>query len=79
MGRRKANATLAQEEAPRCKRSTDDTLRYIAEMTAEMAALAGAGRLPMLTYFLNMARVEAEMQIHERDSTTIFDRFANLR
>ncbi len=39
----------------------NDTLKYIAEMAGELAALAGAARLPMLTYFLNMARVEAEM------------------
>ncbi|MCC0006179.1 MAG: hypothetical protein H6872_14020 [Methylobacteriaceae bacterium] len=32
-------------------------------MTGELASIAGAQRLPMLTYFLNMARVEAEMQL----------------
>jgi len=40
-------------------------LRYISEMTGELASIAGAARLPMLTYFLNMARVEAEMQLNE--------------
>lgn len=43
----------------------EETLRYIAEMAGELASIAGAARLPMLTYFLNMARVEAEMQISE--------------
>jgi hypothetical protein len=33
---------------------------YIASMTTELAAMAGAARLDMLTYFLNMARLEAE-------------------
>jgi hypothetical protein len=42
-----------------------DTLRYIADISGELALLAGAARLPMLTYFLNMARVEAEMQIND--------------
>ncbi|MDE2362250.1 MAG: hypothetical protein KGM42_06190 [Hyphomicrobiales bacterium] len=44
-----------------------ERLRYIAEMAGELAALAGGERQPMLTYFLNMARVEAEMQIAERN------------
>jgi hypothetical protein len=39
---------------------------YIATMTAELAAMAGAARLDMLTYFLNMARLEAEF--HQRRS-----------
>ncbi|MFV0279477.1 MAG: hypothetical protein ACK5JM_01800 [Rhodoblastus sp.] len=42
-----------------------EMLRYISEMTGELAAIAGAARMPMLTYFLNMARVEAEMQLSE--------------
>ena len=50
----------------------EDALQYIAEMTAQLASLAGETRLPMLTYFLNMARVEAEMQIHERIAPTVF-------
>ena len=37
--------------------------RYIAQMTAEMAGMAGAARLEMLAYFLDMARNEAEMAI----------------
>lgn len=34
---------------------------YIADMTAELATLAGRARLPMLAYFLNLARIEAQM------------------
>lgn len=48
-----------------------DSLCYIAEITGELAALAGSARQPMLTYFLNMARVEAEMQINERAASQI--------
>ena len=35
--------------------------RYISQMTAELAGMAGAARLEMLAYFLDMARNEAEM------------------
>ncbi len=35
---------------------------YIADMSAELAGLAGRSQLPMLAYFLNLARVEAEMR-----------------
>ncbi len=44
------------------ERERADMLGYISEMTGELASMAGAARMPMLTYFLNMARVEAEMQ-----------------
>jgi len=47
------------------EREREDMLRYISDMTGELAAMAGAARMPMLTYFLNMARVEAEMQMHQ--------------
>jgi hypothetical protein len=34
---------------------------YVAEITAELASLTGAAKLDMLTYFLNLARIEAEL------------------
>jgi hypothetical protein len=40
---------------------------YIADMTAELAELAGNARLPMLAYFLNLARVEAQIYAREND------------
>ncbi|MGB8277681.1 MAG: hypothetical protein WCF20_07100 [Methylovirgula sp.] len=40
---------------------------YIASITAELAGMAGAARLDMLTYFLNMARLEAEFHMRRRD------------
>jgi hypothetical protein len=42
--------------------SAEDTARYIAEMVGALAAMAGEARLDLLTYLLNMARVEAELQ-----------------
>lgn len=42
------------------------TAGYIAEMSAELAKMAGSAQLPMLAYFLNLARVEAEMRLREQ-------------
>lgn len=56
-----ALADQREYEQPR----RQDALRYIAEMAGELASLAGAERMPMLTYFLNMARVEAEMGVSD--------------
>jgi hypothetical protein len=39
---------------------------YIASIAAELAGMAGAARLDMLTYFLNMARLEAEFHMRRR-------------
>lgn len=38
-----------------------ETARYIAQLTAELSALAGGAQLQTLAYLLSMARVEAEM------------------
>jgi len=71
MSRRKTGAATTPrigELAAGREREREDMLRYISEMTGELAAIAGGARMPMLTYFLNMARVEAEMQLNERHS-----------
>ncbi len=67
MSRRKLEVATPHngEVATPRERERDDMLRYISDMTGELAAMAGAARMPMLTYFLNMARVEAEMQLHQ--------------
>ena len=39
---------------------------YIAFMTAELAKMSGLAKLDMLTYFLNMARLEAEFHMRRR-------------
>lgn len=36
---------------------------YISDMTAELAKLAGDAQMPMLCYFLNLARVEADFHV----------------
>jgi hypothetical protein len=41
---------------------------YISDISAELARMAGEAQLPMLAYFLNLARVEAEISQREKDS-----------
>lgn len=41
---------------------------YISDISAELARMAGEAKLPMLAYFLNLARVEAEMSGRQKDS-----------
>ena len=65
----KPSAARPDREPPRAGKSDEDLASlaaYIADMTAELATLAGRSDLPMLTYFLNLARVEAEIQARER-------------
>ena len=38
-----------------------ETARYIAQLTGELAAIAGAAQLDTLAYLLAMARVEADV------------------
>jgi len=44
---------------------------YIVEMTGELARLAGEAGLPMLAYFLNLARVEAQIAVRETDRSVL--------
>ncbi len=47
-------------------RDREELAAYIVEMTGELARLAGEAGLPMLAYFLNLARVEAQITVRER-------------
>jgi signal transduction histidine kinase len=47
--------------------------RYIADLTAELARMAGQKQLDLLTYLLNMARVEAELTARRDPSFEIAD------
>jgi hypothetical protein len=40
-------------------------------MAAELSQLAGGAQMPMLAYFLNLARVEAELHARETGSVSI--------
>lgn len=44
---------------------------YIADMAAELARMAGGAQLPMLAYFLNLARVEADLRAREHNGVDI--------
>ena len=48
--------------------SAAEIARYIAQLTAEMAGMAGAARLEMLAYFLSLARTEAETAARSESS-----------
>jgi hypothetical protein len=48
-------------EADASESSAHSTALYIAQMTNELARLARFGRLGLLTYLLDMARLEAEI------------------
>ena len=49
--------------------SIEETAGYIADMIGALAVMAGEARLDLLTYLLNMARVEAELQGRRSEET----------
>jgi hypothetical protein len=55
------------EEDADANGSAEDTARYIADMVGALASMAGEARLDLLTYLLNMARVEAELQARQSE------------
>jgi hypothetical protein len=74
ISRTSATKSLARNKPEQQSSPTEDAAAlaaYIAEMTAERAGLAGNARLPMLAYFLNLARVEAQIHARENDSREI--------
>ena len=74
ISRTTAKQSLARRNPEQQSSPTEDAASlaaYIAEMTAELAGLAGNARLPMLAYFLNLARVEAQIYARENDTREI--------
>lgn len=65
--------SAAEGEAPSQTRTPGNNAAavadYVASITAELAAMAGSARLDLLTYFLNMARLEAEYLAREHAPT----------
>ncbi|PPD43049.1 MAG: hypothetical protein CTY15_11145 [Methylocystis sp.] len=62
------------DEEPAERRSSEDAAAlasYIADMAAELSHLAGGAQMPMLAYFLNLARVEAELNARESGGAPI--------
>lgn len=67
LARREADLNYDQaEETP--EGSAEETARYIADMVGALAAMAGEAKLDLLTYLLNMARVEAELQARQSET-----------
>ncbi len=50
---------------------TANLAAYVGDMAGELATLAGRSKLPMLAYFLNLARVEAEIRARELGGSKI--------
>lgn len=55
----------AAAESARAKEEAASIAAYIADMADEMSKLAGRCDMPMLCYFLNLARAEADMRARE--------------
>ncbi|MGO9004971.1 MAG: hypothetical protein ACLQIQ_16710 [Beijerinckiaceae bacterium] len=58
---------MAVAAAPAATPDAAGVAEYVALMAAELAGMAGAAKLDMLTYFLNMARIEAESHYRRRE------------
>ncbi len=73
LARTAATQSVAQNdcEGPCSANDSASLAAYIADMTAELAGLAGEARLPMLAYFLNLARVEAQIYARENGARAI--------
>ncbi len=74
ISRTTAKQSLTRRDPEQQSSPTEDAAllaAYIAEMTAELARLAGNARLPMLAYFLNLARVEAQIYARENGAREI--------
>ncbi|MBM3577563.1 MAG: hypothetical protein FJX40_07855 [Alphaproteobacteria bacterium] len=52
-------------ESAKAKEEAASIAAYIADMADEMAKLADRCDMPMLCYFLNLARAEADMRARE--------------
>jgi hypothetical protein len=64
----KASPKKGAEAATDKRRSDEDAAAmasYIADMASELSQLAGRAEMPMVAYFLSLARVEAEMRSRE--------------
>jgi hypothetical protein len=59
-----ASSVAQQNEQAAAQRAAEDAASmagYIADMASELSQLAGGADLRMVAYFLNLARVEADM------------------
>jgi hypothetical protein len=59
------SAARLEDEAQRAIEDAASMAGYISDMASELAALARHSELPMVAYFLELARVEADMRSRE--------------
>lgn len=59
------NATEGETSERRAEEDAAALASYIADMASELSQLAGRAEMPMVAYFLNLARVEAETHSRE--------------
>jgi len=70
-GLAKSLASQADKSFDAPRQDQAELAAYIVEMTVELARLAGEAGLPMLAYFLNLARVEAQIAVRETDRSVL--------
>ena len=70
-GLAKSLASQADNSFDAPRQDQAELAAYIVEMTGELARLAGDAGLPMLAYFLNLARVEAQIAVRETDRSVV--------
>jgi hypothetical protein len=56
------------DDEPAATESAEESARYIADMIASLAHIARQSKFDLLTYLLDMARVEAEMQARQTET-----------
>jgi len=71
MARSTASSSATRQTEMTAAQNAASMAGYIADMAAELSQLAGEAELPMVAYFLNLARVEAEIRSRELGGRTI--------
>ena len=66
--RQSADPHKTDAESAKANQEAASIASYIADMADEMAKLASRCDMPMLCYFLNLARAEADMRARELGS-----------
>lgn len=77
MARPIATSAEPSQERKSDRRAEEDAASmasYIADMSSELSQLAAGADLPMVAYFLNLARAEAEIRAREMASGTVIRR-----
>ena len=64
-------ADPSQKPDRRAEEDAASLANYIADMSSELSQLAAGADLPMVAYFLNLARAEAEIRAREMGGAVI--------